>query len=261
MTWTTQPRSERHGMAAIVAGEGPLVLLLHGVGLRAEAWARIQTHLAAGWEVVAPDMPGHGLSAHQPGMEALEDYARVLRPLMERPCHLVGHSMGAMLALRLASDVPSRVLSVTALNGIFERKEGAKLAVRARADHLDGQTVPDPGPALDRWFGKTSSPERMACETWLREVDPAGYRSAYRVFAREDGPSRDQLAQLTCPALFITGGQEPNSTPAMSRAMAALCPKGQAEVLEDAAHMLPMTHADQLAPILTHFLQHTTPKP
>ncbi|MEM9270089.1 MAG: alpha/beta fold hydrolase, partial [Pseudomonadota bacterium] len=77
MTWTTQPRSERHGLAAIVAGEGPLVLLLHGVGLRAEAWARIQTHLAAGWEVVAPDMPGHGLSAQQPAMEALEDYARV----------------------------------------------------------------------------------------------------------------------------------------------------------------------------------------
>ncbi|MFD2856780.1 alpha/beta fold hydrolase [Seohaeicola zhoushanensis] len=46
------------------------------------------------------------------------------------------------------------------------------------------------------------------------------------------------------PALFMTGEAEPNSTPAMSRAMAELAPQGQALVVPGAAHMLPMTHPD-----------------
>jgi pimeloyl-ACP methyl ester carboxylesterase len=49
----------------------------------------------------------------------------------------------------------------------------------------------------------------------------------------------------------MTGAQEPNSTPAMSRAMADLAPDGQAVIIEGAAHMLPMTHREE---VNTHLL-------
>ena len=51
------------------------------------------------------------------------------------------------------------------------------------------------------------------------------------------------LARLSCPALFMTGAKEPNSTPEMSQAMARIAPHGRAVIVEGAAHMLPMTHA------------------
>jgi len=75
------------------------------------------------------------------------------------------------------------------------------------------------------------------------------------VFASQDGPSVEALKNLHCPAMFLTGEDEPNSTPQMSRRMAELAPLGKAVVIEGAAHMLPMTHATQVTAILEQFIQ------
>ena len=62
MTWTTRPRSDLAGLACIRAGDGPPVLLIHGVGLRAEAWGAVIDRLAERFAVHAIDLPGHGES-------------------------------------------------------------------------------------------------------------------------------------------------------------------------------------------------------
>ena len=246
MTWTTRQRSEFGALRAIVAGEGPLVLLIHGVGLRAEAWNAQITALAQRAKVVAVDMPGHGKSPLPDGDMALADYTDAIAAGLDQPAMVVGHSMGAMIALDMAIRHPNLVRGVAALNAIFQREDAAARAVRARAGGLDGVTVADPSAPLQRWFGEAPSPERAACDTWLRGVDPLAYRMAYRVFAQEDGPAPQALAKMECPALFLTGADEPNSTPAMSRAMAELAPQGRAEIIPDAAHMMPMTHPSEV---------------
>ena len=58
---------------------------------------------------------------------------------------------------------------------------------------------------------------------------------------------------LKCPAFFMTGSLEPNSTPAMSQAMAALAPRGRVHVIETAAHMMPMTHHEEVTRALMAF--------
>lgn len=253
MTWTTRPRSEAAGLAAIVAGDGPTILLLHGVGLRAEAWALQIDALSAEFRVIAPDMPGHGARAWSKTNMRLQDYGDSVLALLESPALVVGHSMGAMIALDIAARYPEKVRGIAALNAIWKRSEEASAAVRARANRLDGQTPADPEGALERWFGEAPSSERDACGRWLREVNPAGYKAAYSVFASSDGPDEADLAHLSCPALFMTGGREPNSTPQMSQAMAALAPHGRAIIVEDAAHMMPMTHAPVVNAALQDF--------
>jgi pimeloyl-ACP methyl ester carboxylesterase len=253
MTWTTRQRSKVAGLSAIVAGQGELVVLIHGVGLRAEAWNAQISALSERFQVTAVDMPGHGGSALPAGALALKDYTDAIAAVLDRPALVVGHSMGAMIALDLAARYPHLVRGVAALNAVFERPSEAAHAVQDRAAQLDGVTVADPSTTLERWFGNAPSSERAACDDWLRSVDPAGYRAAYRVFAHENGPSRDALSALTCPALFMTGADEPNSTPAMSQAMADLTPQGRAVILPDAAHMMPMTHADQVSAALLEF--------
>jgi pimeloyl-ACP methyl ester carboxylesterase len=128
----------------------------------------------------------------------------------------------------------------------------------ARAKSLDGKTIADPTATLERWFGGKPSRESEACKDWLQTVDPVGYRNAYRIFAQEDGPTKADLKAMDCPAFFVTGEQEPNSTPAMSKNMAALPQNGHAEVFTDAAHMLPMTHAAQLNELLATFIVNTS---
>ncbi|WP_417523926.1 alpha/beta fold hydrolase [Marinovum sp.] len=259
MTWTTRPRSEVAGLAAIQRGEGPPVLLLHGVGLRAEAWAPQIDALSARYRVTALDLPGHGESALPARPMSLTYYSDAVLSAVTDPAVIIGHSMGAMIALDLACRVPERVRGVAALNAVFERDAKAAAAVQARAEALDGETPADPEPTLTRWFGNAETPARAACRDWLSTVSPAGYKSAYTAFAKAQGPDRTALARLACPALFITGALEPNSTPAMSRAMADLAPQGRAQIVEGAAHMMPMTHAAAVNAALLDFLQEVTP--
>lgn len=258
MISTTLPRSERAGLSAIVVGEGRPVVLLHGVGLRAEAWGPQIDALRDNYQVIAPDMPGHGQTPPNPQFRVLDDYVRAVLHLLrtlDEPAVVVGHSMGAMIALELAKAAPDRVGAVAALNGVFERGAKAREAVQGRAAILDGKVLPDTKPTLERWFGAKLSPERAACEACLLSVDPLGYQRAYTAFAHADGPSRSTLEGMACPALFATGAREPNSTPEMSRKMAHHSPKGRALIVEGAAHMMPMTHAEVLNPALLDFVQ------
>lgn len=253
MTWTTQPRSEFGSLRAIYLGQGPKVVLLHGVGLRAEAWGAQIKALSERFEVIAPDMAGHGESAPLAGEISLGRYSDLVAEVIEESALVVGHSMGAMIALDLAARYPQKVRGVVALNAIFERSPEAARAVRERAAGLSETGVGDPTPTLWRWFDDLQSPEALACRDWLLCADPKGYKAAYSVFAHCDGPSRNALAALDMPALFMTGGLEPNSTPAMSHAMAALAPKGRAMIVDGAAHMMPMTHSADVTQAILGF--------
>ena len=255
MTWTTLPRSKQGDLSTIVSGDGPPVLLIHGVGLRGEAWCGQIDTLSTDHKVTAVDMPGHGASVLRGGKMTLTDYSDCIAATLTEPTLVIGHSMGAMIALDIAVRFPNLVLGVVALNAVYQRDTAASKAVMARAANLDGHSMPDPSGTLERWFGTAASPARDACRNWLNSVDPKGYAAAYRVFASEDGPAPADLATLRCSALFITGSKEPNSTTAMSHAMALLAPRGRASIIEGAAHMMPMTHPNLVNAALLEFAQ------
>jgi pimeloyl-ACP methyl ester carboxylesterase len=249
MVWQDKPRSQRSGLAIFSAGSStgdtdPAIVFVHGVGLRAEAWAAQIADLANHYAAIAVDIPGHGQSPLPLDRMTLREYGDAIVRLIDRPAILVGHSLGALIALDVASRYPEDVCGVAALNTIFRRSNTARQAVQQRADRLDGKTAADPSETLNRWFGVDGSAEREACAHWLKSVDPNGYRAAYRIFAEEDGIDDEGLAALSCPALFMTGGKDPNSTPAMSRSMAERAPHGRVRVIKSAAHMMPMTHAE-----------------
>ena len=169
--------------------------------------------------------------------------------------------MGAILALHTASALPNKVTAVAAINAIYRRTPQAAKAIQNRAAAL-AQGVTDPTPTLERWFGPSPTGAdkacAAACRDWLTTVDQTGYATAYHHFAHQDGPSDEQLAALSIPALFMTADGDPNSTPAMSQAMADRAPKGRAYIVTDAAHMMPMTHADEAARELLATLREAT---
>ena len=150
------------------------------------------------------------------------------------------------------------VKGVAALNAIYQRSDTAAQAVQTRAAALKGLSQDDLSTDVTfaRWFGDNPSDElfesAQSCRAWLHETPIEAYQQAYEIFAHHDGSSLEHLAQLKIPALFITGSDEPNSTPSMSRDMATAAPRGRAEIIAGAAHMMPMTHAHQVANFLTH---------
>ncbi len=255
MIWTTQPRSDVGGLSAITCGHGPHILLIHGVGLRAEAWAEQIAVLSQQYRITAVDMPGHGSSAPIAAADPdLGDFVDRILPCITEPTIVMGHSMGAMIAVELAARNPL-VAGVVAMNAIYKRTSAARTAINARVQQLRDTGRADPTPTLQRWFHDLSDPAAIACRDWLDRVDFKSYLAAYRVFANHDGPSDETLRHLTIPALFITGSCEPNSTPDMSAKMAQLCPTGRGAIVDGAAHMMPMTHAPQVHEQLQTFLK------
>jgi pimeloyl-ACP methyl ester carboxylesterase len=255
MIWTTQPRYNQNGLAYIRKGQGDNILLIHGVGLRAEAWAAQIEALSANYCVTAVDMPGHGESAPlATPTPKLAHYCDAIAPLIETDTVVMGHSMGAMIAIELAARMPNQMRGMVAMNAIYRRTPLAAQAVQSRAAAISDQHVPDPTQPLTRWFGDHASDERAACLAWLTSVHPAAYKAAYTIFAHHDGPTDATLGAITCPALFITGADEPNSTPQMSQAMAAKTKQGQYHCVEASAHMMPMTHHTKVQHVLNDFL-------
>lgn len=260
----------RDGTAARVAylraGHGPAVVLVHGVGLQKAVWSPQMDALEAGHDVVAMDMPGHGGSSLPPEAPRLSDYAEAVLALLDglgiARAHVVGHSMGALVALEFALAHPDRVNGVVAVNAVFCRTSAQRAAIAARVDELDdGRNLPDCSGTLARWFG-SPVPAHLAAaadhtEALLGDIDPIGYARTYRLFAQSDAEHGGRLAKLAVPALFVTGAEDPNSTPAMSEAMARLAPRGRLVVMPEVRHMLPLTHVEAFDAELRAFLATT----
>ncbi len=105
---------ELHGhlVSYRIAGEGPAILLIHGIAGRSEQWLDSMTLLAESHTVVAPDLLGHGRSAKPRGDYSLGAYASGLRDLLltlDLPkATVVGHSLGGGIALQFAYQFPER---------------------------------------------------------------------------------------------------------------------------------------------------------
>ncbi len=232
-------------------GQGPVMVLIHGVGLRSESWNQIVPHLEKHFSLVLLDLPGHGSSPRFDQQPNLNDYTNRISEVLaklDEPAIVVGHSMGALIAMDIAFKHTNLVAGIAPLNTIFRRSEEAKKAVINRAAEIQTKGISDPAPTLERWFGAEPKNEMKIaaqdCHEWLTTVDPAGYAHAYSVFATEDGLQNDQLEKIKSPALFITGADEPNSTPEMSYALAERVQNGRAIIVKNARHMMPMTHGE-----------------
>ncbi len=263
MTRTIPPRSETpSGTSYLAMGEGEPLVLIHGVGLRAEAWAAQMADLSATRRVIALDMPGHGGSAPLAPDARLPDFvawaARTLDELGLDRANLAGHSMGALITGGMAATHPDRLARVALLCGVHRRAPDAAAAVRARAASLRDGLRDSAGP-LARWFGNdTALPAYALVKDWLDTVDSGGYATAYTAFATGDGLYADAWPDVRLPALFLTGALDANSTPAMAREMAATTPRGRAVVIEGHGHMAPMTAPDSVNSALTDWLAEET---
>ncbi|QGK70510.1 alpha/beta fold hydrolase [Allosaccharopolyspora coralli] len=103
--------------------EAPPVVLLHGIGRSLEDWAPQYPLLATDHYVIAPDLPGFGLSEPTPGPTTLESLADDVLALVDsigetRPVHVAGNSLGGAVAMRVAAMAPERVSSLLLANSV-----------------------------------------------------------------------------------------------------------------------------------------------
>ncbi len=247
------------GTAYHEVGKGEPLVLIHGVGMRLEAWTPQIEAFSKSQRVIAVDMPGHGESVGLPSGSKLEAFVAWFGGFLDEmelgKVNVAGHSMGALVAGGAAATFGKRIKRVAYLNGVYRRDPEAKAAVLARAAAIPISGVDKEGPLL-RWFGDDaqSGVARELTRTWLGLVDPKAYATAYAAFAGGDETYADRWPDVMAPALFLTGSDDPNSTPRMAEQMAAAAPKGWARIVEGHRHMVNLTAPEIVNELLAEWL-------
>jgi 3-oxoadipate enol-lactonase len=225
------------------AGSGEPLVLLHAFPLDGRMWLAQRDELAGSFRVIVPDLRGFGRSAELAPARSIDDYADDVAALLDRlgieRATIAGLSMGGYVALALARRHPHRLSRL----GLAD--------TRSLADSPEGRTARDQNIALVRSEGVAPLVERMLPKllgasasadvvTRVRSLGnsqkPAGVTAA--LAAMRDRPdSTALLSSLNIPAMVIVGEGDTISPPDEARAMGALLPRAEVEVIPGASHL------------------------
>jgi len=243
-----------------VVGAGPPVVLVHGLGSCVRDWDRQIPAFAAHHTVIAVDLRGHGESGKPAGPYSMArfaaDVARVLETLAVGPAHIVGLSLGGMVAFQLAVDAPQYVKSLAIVNSapeVIPRSVREWLALKARvwglrllglpkfAERIAAMNFPDPGQAA----------ERRALAARIAANDVAAYRASTRAIV--GWSVADRISSIRCPVLVVTADHD--YTPvAHKERYAAKMPRARVAVIERSRHVTPIDQTEVFNRVVLEFL-------
>ena len=242
-----------------IEGDGETVVLLHAVGLDLTCWEAQVPALAPGFRVLRVDMRGHGNSDVPPPPYTLEGFAEDVHGLLEAlrlaPGHVIGLSLGGMVAQLLALDHPKAVRSLVLAdtNSTLSAEARPAMVERGEAAKRGGMVAVVDG-TLARWFtpGFLTAEVVARCRERLLRDDVRAWAASWRAISELDTEPR--LKEIRVPTLVITGEADTAAPVARAQAMAALIPGARLKVLPGAPHMAPLECPEPFNAAVLEFL-------
>lgn len=273
---TALVRSDGADISYSVAGHGAAVVCIQGVGVIGNGWRPQVEGLAGHFQVITFDNRGLGRSTSGPGTPTIDAMASDVIAIMDAEgvaaAHVVGHSMGGLIALNLSLAHPKRVKSLALLctfaNGADPTRVSwrmATLGIRTRVG--------------TRAMRRNGMLRMILPPEYLAQVDSARLaREFQELFGRDlaDQPpivsaqlramgkysAADRLGELAdVPTLVASGGQDPIAPPRLGRAIAEGIPGAQFVEFAHASHALPIQCPDEVNALLLAHLTRTSGNP
>jgi len=241
-------------------GTGEPVLLLHGLGGACRDWEPQQRFFEPSHRVIAFDVCGHGQSAKPKGPYSLAQFGRhtaeLIRRVVGEPVHLVGLSMGGMIAFQVAVDAPDLVRTMTIVNSgpeLVPRNLTERMALWSRV-------------AIVRWFGLEKmgqilaprlfpNPDQGAERARFLERFLTNDRAAYLATLRALIGWRvtPSIGAIRIPTLVVASELD-YTPPERKEEYVRLMPNAKMVVVPDAHHGLPMEDPETFNEVLAEFL-------
>mgnify|MGYP006281661993 CR=1 FL=1 len=242
-------------------GRGAPLLLIHGLGSSSRDWFKQVDYFANRYRVLRVDLRGHGRSERPPGPYHIAQFARdvavCLRRLDAAPAHVVGLSMGGMVALQLAADAPHLVRSLVVANSVADtrlqtwgdiwfyvsrRLTVQLLGMRRVGRLLAGRLFPKPDQESHR---------REFIKRWAQNDEQA---YVWSVDAIMGWSVWDRLPSISASTLLVSSDQDYTPVAAKNR-IAARMPNAELAVVDDARHALPVEKPDVFNALVDDFLR------
>jgi len=281
MQETEQIDIHGHSVSFLAAGEGPPVVLIHGVTGNCGQWGTVAPLLSQRFSVIAPDLLGHGRSAKPRGDYSLGAYASGIRDLIVAMGHdkatVVGHSLGGGIAMQFAYQFPERCerLVLVSSGGLGDEVHPMLRAATLPGSELVLPLIAGPGvraagefvggllgriglqlgsdlTEMARGYGSLADGDaRRAFVHTLRSViDPMGQRvnASDRLYLAAD-----------IPALIVWGRRDPVIPVSHAGTAERGMPGARLEIFEGSGHFPHVDHPDRFATLLTDFIDSTEP--
>ena len=247
-----------------IYGQGQPILFIHGLGSSGRDWEYQVDFFCKDYRVITFDVRGHGQSDKPPGPYTVPLFAADTAKLMEAvdiaPAHIVGISMGGMIAFQLAVDRPDLVKSMVIVNSspeLVPRTFKERLLIMQRFAIVRLLGMRKMGEVLSkRLFIKPDQEElrQQLIERWA-ENDPQAYREAMRALI--GWSIVDRLDTINSPLLVIAADED-YSPLAAKEAYTAKIPGAKLEIIEDSRHAVAVEHPEQFNAIVAAFLAETS---
>jgi pimeloyl-ACP methyl ester carboxylesterase len=240
----------------------PAVLLLHGLGANSSSWTlQFDPLIAAGMRPLAPDAPGFGQSRYDGRGWSFKRVAAALAGLLNElhtgPVHVVGLSMGGVIAQQFVFDYPELVRKLVLVStfsvlrpenlsqwGYFLQRVVVvhTLGLKQQSEIVARRVFPDAGQETLR---------KMAAEQ-IESADPRAYRAAMRSLGLFN--SQRRLKEIKAPTLVITGECDSTVSPARQKLLADGIPNAKQVIIPNAGHAVAIDQFETFNKALLEFL-------
>src|SRR3954447_20129724 len=270
-----------HRVAYRCAGEGPVIVLVHGITSTSATWERVMPRLAERFTVLAPDLLGHGGSAKPRGDYSLGAYASGVRDLLIALGHeratFAGHSLGGGVAMQLAYQFPERCERLVLIDsgGL-----GSEVNLLLRMATLPGAEFVLPllangrvlgaGRGMGRFLGRLGLHVQTDIAEMARGHASLADRDARAAFVHTLRTIVDPIGQRVhandrlylaeeVPFLVIWGERDSIIPVAHAHAVHERVPTSRLEIFEKAGHFPHVDEPQRFIEVLTEFIDDTEP--
>lgn len=248
--------------AVAVEGQGPALVMIHGIGARKTGWDTITAALKDHFTCIRYDLRGHGESPVPTEPFGLDELVADLEALRERlgvqKMHVIGHSLGGMIGPAYAHKYPDRVLSIGLLStAAFRSAQDAENVLKV-VQAMEQKGIPQVLETLtQRWFTEAFCEQHPEVIEWRKQqvidTDADVFLNVFRIYAHTE--MSPWLHEINHPCLVLTGEFDGGCNPGLNQKIAEALPDAELVIMPGLKHAILIEASDRVSPYLKTFLE------
>ncbi len=236
------------------------IVFIHGVGLTKEIWEP-QINFFKDYNTLSYDLLGHGKTPLKKSKINFEDFTKQLTKLIKElnleKIHLVGFSLGALIARHFAAENSDKLMSLVLLSSIYKRTEDQSRVVKNRYEVAKMNKPASKHSALRRWFSEDFSKKNpdvyKKIYLILEKNKRLDFLKCYEIFVNYIDDDKI-LKKINVNTLIATGENDVGSTPEMSKNLSKIIQRSKFIEIKKGKHLCGVERADNVNMILKEFI-------